>query len=125
MAESALPANPAPVRQAAALSGAGGERRRFPACLAPAPAAMLLVSTWLDNPAEAVAPASPERSHLEDTWGSAMFGIGFGELLIVMVIALFLFGNRLPEVARSLGKSLTEFRKEVRHLDEEVRVPVR
>ena len=54
-----------------------------------------------------------------------MFGIGFGELLVVMVIALFLFGNRLPEVARSLGTSLTEFRKEVRSLDEEVRGPVR
>ena len=54
-----------------------------------------------------------------------MFGIGFGELLVVMVIALFLFGNRLPEVARSLGKSLTEFRKEARHLDEELRGPVR
>ena len=53
-----------------------------------------------------------------------MFGIGFSELLVVMVIALFLFGNRLPQVARSLGKSLTEFRKEVRHLDEEVRGPV-
>src|SRR5207245_2356795 len=64
----------------------------------------------------------PTRRHI---WGSAMFGIGFSELLVVMVIALFLFGNRLPEVARSLGKSLTEFRKEARHLDEEVRGPVR
>ena len=54
-----------------------------------------------------------------------MFGIGFGELLVVMVIALLLFGNRLPEMARSLGKSLTEFRKEARYLDEEVRGPVR
>ena len=54
-----------------------------------------------------------------------MFGIGFGELLVVLVLALFLFGNRLPEVARSLGKSLTEFREEARYLDEAMRGPVR
>ncbi len=43
-----------------------------------------------------------------------MFGLGLGEVLIVLVIGLFLFGNRLPDMARSLGKTLTEFRKEVR-----------
>ena len=43
-----------------------------------------------------------------------MFGLGLGELLVVMVIGLVLFGNRLPNMARSLGKTLTEFRKEVR-----------
>ena len=37
-------------------------------------------------------------------------GIGPMEMMIVGVIALLLFGKRLPEVARSLGKSVSEFK---------------
>jgi len=42
-----------------------------------------------------------------------MFGnIGFPELLIIMVIALLIFGpKKLPEVGRSIGRALREFRK--------------
>jgi sec-independent protein translocase protein TatA len=40
-----------------------------------------------------------------------MFGLGFQELALVGVVAVLLFGKRLPEVARSLGKSYTEFRR--------------
>ena len=40
-----------------------------------------------------------------------MFGLGLPELLIVLVVALLLFGNRLPSVARSLGRSMVEFKK--------------
>ena len=39
-----------------------------------------------------------------------MFGLGFQELALVGVVAVLLFGKRLPEVARSLGKSYHEFR---------------
>ncbi|WP_425399522.1 Sec-independent protein translocase subunit TatA/TatB [Aeoliella sp.] len=48
-----------------------------------------------------------------------MFGIGYPELMIVGVVALLLFGSRLPEVARSLGKSLTEFKKGVQGVKDE------
>jgi sec-independent protein translocase protein TatA len=43
-----------------------------------------------------------------------MFGLGTQELLVVLVIALVMFGgNKLPEIARALGKSLNEFKKGV------------
>ena len=45
---------------------------------------------------------------------------GFPELIIVMVIALLLFGKRLPEVAKSLGKGIVEFKKGVRGIEDEV-----
>lgn len=40
-----------------------------------------------------------------------MFGLGFQELLVVGVVAVVLFGKRLPEVAKSLGSSYREFRQ--------------
>lgn len=41
-----------------------------------------------------------------------MFGLGFGEIAVILVIALIVLGpNKLPELARSLGKGLREFRK--------------
>jgi sec-independent protein translocase protein TatA len=41
-----------------------------------------------------------------------MFGLGYQELLIILVIVLILFGaNRLPELAKSLGSSVKEFKK--------------
>src|SRR5689334_1412614 len=41
-----------------------------------------------------------------------MFGLGTQELLVILVIVLVLFGaNRLPQLARSLGSSLKEFKK--------------
>lgn len=41
-----------------------------------------------------------------------MFNIGMGEMIVVAVVALFVFGpGKLPEVARAFGKGLREFRK--------------
>lgn len=42
-----------------------------------------------------------------------MAGLGWQELVIVLVIVLIIFGaGRLPEVAKSLGQGVKEFRKE-------------
>jgi len=49
-----------------------------------------------------------------------MFGLGYQELLIILVIVLVLFGaNRLPELARSLGSSVKEFKKGVNEAKED------
>ena len=41
-----------------------------------------------------------------------MFGIGAGEFVLILVAGLILFGpSKLPELAKSLGKALREFRK--------------
>ena len=43
---------------------------------------------------------------------AAMFGLGIGELLVVLVIVLVVFGaGRLPEVMGSLGKGVQAFKK--------------
>ena len=41
-----------------------------------------------------------------------MFGIGLPELLVIFLVCLLLFGaNRLPEIGRSLGEGIREFKK--------------
>jgi sec-independent protein translocase protein TatA len=47
-----------------------------------------------------------------------LFGISIWKLLIALVVVLLLFGNRLPSVARSLGQSLTEFKKGMREIED-------
>jgi len=43
---------------------------------------------------------------------------GGWEWIIILVVALLIFGKRLPDIARSIGKSLTEFKKGVREAKE-------
>ena len=44
-----------------------------------------------------------------------MFGIGLPELVVIFLVCLLLFGaNRLPEIGRSLGEGIREFKKAVR-----------
>lgn len=41
-----------------------------------------------------------------------MFGLGFQELMLILILVIFLFGSKkLPELAKGLGKSVTEFKK--------------
>lgn len=56
-----------------------------------------------------------------------MFGLSIGppEMMIVGVIALLLFGKRLPEVAKNVGKSLAEFKKSVSGFETDMRSTVR
>lgn len=47
-------------------------------------------------------------------------GIGYQELLILLALVLLLFGGaRIPQLARSLGRSLTEFKKGVQGIEDE------
>ena len=49
-----------------------------------------------------------------------IFGLGGQEILLLVVLGVLLFGRKLPEVGRALGKTFVEFKKGVRGLEEEV-----
>jgi len=49
-----------------------------------------------------------------------MFGVGWTEMMILGVIGLLLFGKRLPEVARNLGKGMMEFKRGMYDIQEDV-----
>jgi sec-independent protein translocase protein TatA len=46
--------------------------------------------------------------------------LGGPEVLVIAFVALLIFGNRLPSVMRSLGKSVTEFKKGVSGIEDEI-----
>ncbi|MDA0709296.1 MAG: twin-arginine translocase TatA/TatE family subunit [bacterium] len=50
-----------------------------------------------------------------------MFGMGPWEILVILLVALLLFGaKRIPEIAQGLGKGITEFKKAVRDVQGEI-----
>jgi len=49
-----------------------------------------------------------------------MFGLGYQELLVILIIVLILFGaQRLPDLARSLGSSVKEFKKGINEVKDD------
>jgi sec-independent protein translocase protein TatA len=51
-----------------------------------------------------------------------MFGIGVPELIVILVVALVIFGpGRLPEIGGALGKGIRDFKKAFEGRDEEVK----
>lgn len=50
----------------------------------------------------------------------AFFSPGPMEIMIIGGIAVLLFGKRLPEVGRSLGKGIVEFKKGIRGIEDEL-----
>ena len=52
-----------------------------------------------------------------------MFGLGGGEILLILFIILLLFGaKKLPELAKGLGKGINEFKKASKDIKDEVEV---
>ena len=49
-----------------------------------------------------------------------MFGIRGFEWIVILVIGLLLFGRRLPEVAKGMGRSIVEFRKGLKGIEDEI-----
>ena len=49
-----------------------------------------------------------------------MFGLGPQEILILVVIGVLLFGSNLPQLGRSLGKTIVEFRNGMRGIETDV-----
>lgn len=53
-----------------------------------------------------------------------MFGIESTEMIILFVVALLLFGKRLPEVAKTVGKGVADFKKGLAGIDDHLRTSV-
>jgi sec-independent protein translocase protein TatA len=48
------------------------------------------------------------------------FNLGTTEILVLLVLGVLLFGRRLPEVGRYLGKGIVEFKKGMKGLEDEI-----
>lgn len=54
------------------------------------------------------------------TIGFSLNSIGLPEMLVVLALGLLLFGKRLPEVGRSLGKGIVEFKRGLKGMADEI-----
>jgi len=45
---------------------------------------------------------------------------GWAEIIVVLVIGLLIFGKRLPDVGRNLGKSIIEFKKGIKGISDDI-----
>ncbi len=54
-------------------------------------------------------------------WPILAFGLpGHGEWIILLVLGLLIFGRRMPDVARSIGRSIVEFKRGIRAVDDDI-----
>lgn len=51
------------------------------------------------------------------------FMLGTQEILMILVLGVLLFGRKLPDIGRSLGKTMTEFKKGMKGIEDEVSEP--
>ena len=50
--------------------------------------------------------------------------MGMGELIIILLVVLVLFGSRkIPDLAQGLGKGIREFKKAVKDVQDDIKVP--
>lgn len=49
-----------------------------------------------------------------------MFGLGTQEIILLLVLGILLFGRKLPELGRSVGKTVVEFKKGFKGMEDEV-----
>lgn len=47
--------------------------------------------------------------------------IGTGEMVFILIVALLMFGGKLPDVAKSLGRSVNQFKRGLKDLNDEVK----
>ena len=53
-----------------------------------------------------------------------MFGLGPGELLLIFLVVLLLFGAKwLPEIAQGMGKGIREFKRAMKDTSDEIKAP--
>ena len=50
----------------------------------------------------------------------AVFGLGPGEVIVLALVGLLLFGTRLPEMARSVGKGMKAFKQGMNGLEDDL-----
>lgn len=49
-----------------------------------------------------------------------MFGLGMQEVLLLLLLGVLLFGRKLPDIGRSLGKTVIEFKKGIGGMEDEI-----